>query len=208
MQVFQLPPSRSFDALFLGLSENGFAILDDFIDAATVLNLLHELREAENEFQKAGVGKNEDYQILHTQRGDYIKWLESGEASPHTNQYLLALDELRLLLNRHCFLGLQDFEVHFTKYPIGTRYVRHVDAFSNDDNRRISIVLYLNPGWHPKAGGELILYPDRGKQGEVTVAPLAGRLAVFESTISHEVLPAKIERHSITGWMLKEKRFF
>lgn len=206
MGAISLPPGNSGSDWISDIEHNGFAIIDNFTELPVSLQLLTELRSEEDEFRKAGVGKDQDYRILHTQRGDYIKWLEKDPRRPATNEYLDKLNELRLELNRHFYLGLQDFEAHFTRYPEGTRYVRHVDAFSTDDNRRISVVLYLNPSWYPGAGGTLMIYPPNKEA--VSIDPIAGRLVVFESTFEHEVLPALFERHSITAWLLRDLRFF
>jgi len=103
---------------------------------------------------------------------------------------------------------LQDYEVHMTQYPPNTCYHRHVDAFHSDDNRRVSIVLYLNFDWRPEHDGRLLLYPENNKGGSVEILPKVGRLALFESILEHEVLPATQRRYSITGWMLRDKRLF
>lgn len=207
MQANQLPPP-SFNEISLGLQSQGYALVDGFVSMQDVVHILAELRSEEDEFHKAGVGKDNDYQVLHTLRGDYIKWLEYNAAQPVTRRYLELLNDLRTYLNRICYLGLQDHEVHFTKYPVGTRYAKHVDAFSNDDNRRISVVLYLKPSLNQGNGGEICIYPNSKNPNFVSISPLAGRLVVFESVLEHEVLPANIMRYSITGWLLNEKRFF
>ncbi len=207
MQATHLPPI-SFDELSEHLRNNGYAVVDGFVPLNDVFDILSDLRNEEEDFHKAGVGQAADYQVIHTLRGDYIKWLDVATAGMATRMYLERIEALRIHLNRRCFLGLQDYEVHFTRYPIGTRYAKHVDAFSNDDNRCLSIVLYLNPSWKPGDGGELHLYPTQMDDAMHVVEPLAGRLVIFESTLEHEVVPARIERHSVTGWMLKEKRFF
>lgn len=206
MGAISLPPGNSGADWLNKFEKDGFAVIDAFTDFSTSLLLLEELRNEEEKFHKAGVGKDQDYQILHTLRGDYIHWLNLDENRPATNSYIHRLHEMRTEINRNFYLGLQDLEIHFTKYPVGTRYARHVDAFSNDDNRRVSVVLYLNPSWYPGAGGSLMIYPP--EKEAVEIDPKAGRLVVFESTLEHEVIPATIERHSITGWMLRERRFF
>jgi len=192
------------------LTENGYAIIDHFLSPDICASILTELHEelSEGQFHKAGVGKADDYQVLHTVRGDYIKWLEPNDLQPFTSIYLEKLGLIRNALNRHCYLGLQDSEFHMTQYPAGTGYMRHVDAFHADDNRRISVVLYLNFDWKTEDDGRLIIYPERGNLSPVEVLPFAGRLALFESTLEHEVTPGGRKRYSITGWLLKEKRFF
>lgn len=199
-----------YSELIGDLYDNGFGFMDDFISADTCAGILSELQDMQTEgaFHKAGVGKDDDHQIVHTLRGDYIKWLEPNEGLPHTSSYLDKLNDLRRVLNRRCFLGLQDQEVHMTQYPPNTGYHKHVDAFQSDDNRRISVVLYLNFEWQEDFDGRLLIYPKTQDKQPFAIYPLAGRLALFESTLEHEVLPASHKRYSITGWMLREKRFF
>src|SRR5262249_39717845 len=40
----------------------------------------------------------------------------------------------------------------FTRYQIGDHLKAHTDTF---DGRRIGMLLYLNPGWKPRYGGQL-----------------------------------------------------
>lgn len=48
-------------------------------------------------------------------------------------------------------------------------------------HRRLNILLYLNPGWQPEWGGQLILTSDPAVPG-IEVEPLHNRLVVMEST--------------------------
>ena len=200
----------TLDRLIQEFYDSGYSVADQFLPADTCAGILTELQaeQAEGTFHKAGVGKDESHQVIHTLRGDYIKWLEPNDRQPHTLTYLRQLDHLRQALNRRCFLGLQDYEVHMTQYPPHTRYYRHVDAFHSDDNRRVSIVLYLNFDWRPEYDGRLRLYPESNEGSPVEVLPKVGRLVLFESVLEHEVLPATQRRYSITGWMLRDKRLF
>jgi len=210
MELFALKHEPLEEMIAAGLTERGYAVIDHFLPLDVCASILTELQEElqEGQFHKAGVGKEDDYRILHTVRGDYIKWLEPNALQPYTRLYLEAIERIRVALNRFCYLGLQDAEFHMTQYPAGTGYMKHVDAFHNDDNRRISVVFYLNFDWKSEDGGRLILYPERGDQQPVEILPQVGRLAIFESTLEHEVSPGSKKRYSITGWMLKEKRFF
>jgi SM-20-related protein len=63
-------------------------------------------------------------------------------------------------------------------------------------------VLYLNRNWGEEDGGQLRLYTDPLDQGRYReIPPLGGSLVTFLSArFLHEVLPARRERISITGW--------
>lgn len=86
----------------------------------------------------------------------------------------------------------------------GTRFARHVDN-TTQDGRRITLLVYLNPGWTPDKGGALRLTPP-AREGDpesraIDVFPECGRMALFYSaTMPHEVMPTWGDRHAITLW--------
>lgn len=193
-----------FDNVATGLAEQGFAITDQFLSQPEVDAIVgmpvFQSREA---FKKAGISKR--VQVKEEIRGDYIQWLDKTTAPDTAKVYLMRLDELIRYLNRNLFLSLKDYEVHFTVYPPGTFYKRHLDQFKEDDHRKLSVICYLNTEWKPEHGGELRMYlPGRTHD----VLPEAGRLVCFRSDrIEREVLPATRERLSITGWLLDKEKF-
>ena len=131
-------------------------------------------------------------------RGDMISWLQQPERDAE-QRVLARLDELRAALNRGLMTGLEDFQGHFALYPRGAGYARHFDRLVGSDVRVISAALYLNDGWTDEDGGKLRLYTGGG--ASVDVAPQGGRLVAFQSDrFEHEVLPARRERMSFTGW--------
>jgi len=81
----------------------------------------------------------------------------------------------------------------------GARFANHIDN-TTGDGRRLTVLLYLNPGWTPAMGGALrVTEPSSGQQ--VDILPQAGRLAMFYSeSVAHEVLPTFGDRHAITVW--------
>ncbi|HYJ20383.1 MAG TPA: 2OG-Fe(II) oxygenase, partial [Burkholderiales bacterium] len=111
-------------------------------------------------------------------------------------------EQMRLKLNRDLQVGLFEFECHFARYKPGAFYRKHLDQFSRDSRRRLSSILYLNQDWRDADGGELRLYLERKPvSGHVDIRPDGGTLVLFLSEkFPHEVLPAKRERHSLTGW--------
>jgi SM-20-related protein len=136
-------------------------------------------------------------------RGDQIAWLHAG-ASLACDAYLQIMDQVRVLLNQSLYLGLVDFESHFSFYAPGTFYRPHVDRFHHDDTRMISIVLYLNDDWLSEQGGALRLHPK--SLPSLDIAPIACRLVVFLSAeMLHEVMPATRERMSLTGWFRRRQ---
>lgn len=155
-------------------------------------------RNAEGELAPAAVGRGTSTEIREGIRGDRIQWIEPGQAES-CDSFLSLMDSLREAMNRHLFLGLEDFECHFAMYPPGAFYLKHVDRFRDDDRRAVSAIVYLNDTWLPEHGGQLRMYLDEDKQHDVV--PTGGCLVVFLSgEVPHEVLPATRERLSLTGW--------
>ncbi len=185
-----------------GLAEEGYAIIDDFLSAKEVENILQldGFKNGLNQFKKAGIGKSQEKQINESIRGDYIQWIDYNLAKAPLQGYIEKLRELISFVNQSLFLSLKDCEVHQTIYPIGSFYKRHLDQFKKDDHRKLSVISYLNKAWSENDGGQLRLYL---KEESKDVFPLAGRLVCFRSDLlEHEVLPATRARLSLTGWLI------
>jgi len=182
------------------MAEQGYIVLTDFI-AADLTEQLHQHVSTlpESAFNTAKIGRQQSIQQLETVRNDKTAWLSN--AYPVEQAYLDTMDTLRTQLNRQLFLGLRDFEAHFAHYPPGHFYQRHVDAFKGQSNRVISSVFYLNPDWSEQDQGQLVLYQPDSEVQIQTVMPMMGTLVLFLSEqFPHEVLPARRDRYSISGW--------
>ena len=196
---------QQFSQLADDLSEKGYAVLDHFLsdeEVQAILDVMAGYREA-GDFKKAGIGQADNFQVDRSQRGDLIRWIEPERAREPTQVYLDRMRELMQYINRTCFLSLKDFEFHFTVYPVGTFYKRHLDQFKHDDHRKLSVICYLNFDWQPGDGGQLRMYlPMKKGEHAVDVLPQAGRLVCFRSDLlEHEVLNTARERKSLTGWL-------
>lgn len=188
-----------FDRISADLAQCGWSHHTDALPAELVAALAAEChaRAAEGDLTPASIGRGDGQQVREGIRGDRIAWLEPGQSSA-SDAYLNLLDELRQVLNRELFLGLEDFECHFALYPPGAYYQKHLDRFRDDDRRAVSVVAYLNADWQVEQGGALRLHLD---QAQHDVLPVGGSLVVFLSAeLPHEVLPATRDRLSLTGW--------
>jgi SM-20-related protein len=185
--------------LCAALFADGVAVQNHFLALPRVRELVEcaEMRRARGDFAAARIGADARLKRREEIRGDSTCWLAepmfAGERA-----LLDDLDQLRLELNREGYLGLFDLEVHYAWYPPGAGYARHVDQLQGRDQRKLSIVLYLNERWPPEAGGELRIF---GQDGARDIGPIAGRLVCFLTAgREHEVLPTRQGRWSITGW--------
>ena len=186
------------------LAGPGWASLHDFVPTVTWRALAAEVHAARTVggLRAAGVGTGERSRLVGDERGDQIQWLEPASASGAQQDALSRFDALRWRLNRELQLGLFEFESHFALYPPGAGYRRHHDQHQGSQARVLSCVLYLNSDWKAEDEGQLRLYLDESGPGDYRdLLPEGGTLVCFLSDrFWHEVLPARRERLSLTGW--------
>ena len=184
------------------LARDGWALRPDWLPAPLVSKLAGEAlaRRAAGAFHRAAVGA--DHRHEPAVRGDETLWLDPAAATPAQREILERLDELRLGLNRELALGLFDLEAHFAVYPPGAGYATHLDRVRGDDARVLSVVVYLNRDWQAGDGGALRLYLETADRAPfLEAAPVGGTLVAFLSErFPHQVLPARRERLSLSGW--------
>lgn len=191
---------RLFERVAVDLQSNGYAICPNALPESLGADICEQLFELDtSDFTAAGIGRRYQHMRNEFVRTDRICWI-TGE-TPTSKRWLDWAERLQVYLNRRLFMGLFSFESHLAHYGAGDFYKRHYDAFQNQRNRVLSMVVYLNPSWGPDDGGELVLYRDDGDQEGIKVTPLMGTLVLFLSEeFPHEVLPANRDRYSIAGW--------
>lgn len=98
-------------------------------------------------------------------------------------------------------------------YRTGAEYHVHKDSYNGTDNQRmVTILLYLSDGWEDGDGGELRVFGTRttpsGKMEAdecrfVDIAPLAGRLVLLRSReVWHAVRTPREQRWALTLWVM------
>ena len=189
------------------LTKDGMIILPNFLDAKPTEQLYqHVSTIPPDQFNPAGIGRDNAFQINHEIRNDVLLWLD-GEV-PCEHAYLTAMDELRHQLNEKLFLGLFDYESHYSHYKKGSYYQRHVDAFEGRSNRMVTTVFYLNHDWSDDDGGELVIYQHNSNEVLHKISPAFGTLVIFLSEkFPHEVLTTHRDRYSIAGWFRIDRAF-
>ena len=192
-----------FEALIDGIANNGYGICDAFIehDFAKELRLQLLRKFEENKFSTAGIGQgNQQKQHLEI-RSDSILWIEPDTKDLIERRYLDLVIDFMQYLNRTCYTGLNNFELHYACYQPGSFYRKHVDSFANDKSRQFSLIVYLNPDWKESDGGQLKLYME---DKIIEITPSMGRAVCFKShLIPHEVEASNKIRLSLTGWLKK-----
>jgi SM-20-related protein len=189
-----------FEKIADDILEKGYSVNPGGLPIELADTLYGHLNHLPNDyFDQAGIGRKTDFAHNEFVRTDEICWI-NGE-SDAGKSWLYWTSEFQKSLNRRLFLGLFSFESHFAHYAPGDFYKKHRDAFKGETNRVISLVVYLNPGWQPEDGGELVMYLDQDCQQTLNVTPSYGTVVAFLSEeFLHEVLPANRHRYSIAGW--------
>lgn len=192
-----------FEKIIDDLIQKKHSIVDTFFAEEEVKQFRTTLlsKYESERFKKSAIGNKFNEEIDKTIRGDFIYWI--NEAHPSTSEQLFfqKINSLIEYLNKTCFMGIVKKEFHYAVYPKGTFYKRHLDAFQNDDRRKLSIVCYLNEAnWPKENGGELTIYTENET---IDILPLPGRVVLFESQLlEHEVKRVQAsKRLSITGWL-------
>ena len=188
--------------VFDKMAQQDYVIIDDFLNTKLVPRVMDFFQQKENDdvFQKAAIGSSGNELIINEVRGDYTFWLEKKRDEELADLFEV-LDEVKFWINRLCFLSLSDYEFHLAHYPKGSFYKKHLDQFTERNNRMISMIIYLNKDWKNGDGGELRIYPNEKEY--LDIQPLYNRCILFRSdTLEHEVLTANTNRRSVTGWML------
>jgi len=199
MENSELTSQSKQQKLIDELVDQRISINPNFFDSELITSLHQELvdLEKQDQLRAAHVGKQQQRSHIRDIRGDSIHWI-NGETEAQ-RLFLAEMNQLQDALNQHLFLGLTELEVHYAHYPAGMGYQKHLDSFQNNNLRRITIVVYLNPDWHKEDGGELEIY--NGDEIINRVLPLGGTLVCFVSEeFPHQVAITQRERFSIAGW--------
>lgn len=191
-----------FETWVEALVRDDYVVVSDALSPALTAQLRQEAageRDA-GAFRAAGIGRGDNFRLRPDIRSDRVLWVDEAALPAAGRLFAELIEPLRQAINAATYMGLYEFEGHYAVYPPASFYRRHVDQFAGAAARRVSLVLYLNPGWRASDGGLLRLYPGDGSM-PVDVSPEAGTLALFMShTLPHEVLPTVATRYSFTGW--------
>ncbi len=184
------------------LSINKFFIDDNFLSEAELQSIRNDfnLCQTDGLFSEAKTGIEKEKTKA---RSDLTHWILDSKAGLYGStipqkKIQSSIEKLKNEINEKLFLGLWDFEGHYSSYGPGAFYEKHMDQFKGNSSRKVSFVLYLNDDWKSDDGGSLVLYLEKEK---LEILPIGGRLVCFLSEgLEHEVLLSQRERRSFTGW--------
>ena len=196
--------NKKIEKILGDIEQQGWSVQEHFFSTELtqqLKNTLTSLRQ-QGSFKQAGIGRENNLHVEQTIRNDEISWFGEKKLTESQQTFLNIIQQLQDALNQRFYLGLFEFEVHFALYSPNAFYKRHLDQHKNQDSRVLTVITYLNENWNKEDGGELQLYLKNGNT--LSVVPKAGTLVCFMSAdFEHEVLPAKRERASLTGWFRK-----
>ncbi len=198
--IHETTDTEVFARIAAALKQSGYVILNDVFSVAQLQSLFIDIKKTDSEdFQAAGIGREQARQLNPFVRRDRIRWLDME--MPTTQFYLQWAERLRVHLNRVLYLGLFDYEMSLFALPAGCFLQKAPGYVQGNSSRRLSSILYLNPTWQQGDGGELVLYSTDDSDVLEAVSPTFGKMVLFLSEeFPHEVLPTRCSRYSLTGW--------
>lgn len=192
---------KIYNTIIDSFIENKIGIAENFLSASLSFNLKENLKALflNNQLKSAGIGDSKNVAYDDLFRGDNIYWLDKKNNNIHENVFFDLMDSFVLYLNESCYTGINSYEFHYTLYETGSFYKKHIDQFRNNDNRKYSMIMYLNENWEKNDGGELCIHYQNSIQN---ISPTNGKTVFFQSNeLEHEVLITNKPRMSITGWL-------
>lgn len=190
-----------FEELIEGFITGNIGISEAFLSIPLAAALLKNLLQLNKDglMIKAGIGNATIKENNKKIRSDSTCWLDADTKNDTELEFLEIIARFTEHLNRTCYTGLNACEFHYALYDKGAFYSRHKDRFRNDDNRKFSMISYLNTDWLEQDGGQLIIHSDDTIK---SIYPNNQKAIFFQSDIlEHEVAIAHRPRMSVTGWL-------
>lgn len=193
--------SHSFDTLINSYIDTHTGKDPFFISESLADGLrLHILKlQQAGLLREAGTGNGGTNGIHESIRRDKIYWLDHSNHNSFEQEFLQQAEAFIAHLNRTCYTGINASEFHYAVYERNSFYKRHLDQFRTDDNRKFSLITYLNKDWTDTDGGQLQIYKDGYTE---CILPQARTAVFFRSNeLEHEVTLTHRQRLSVTGWL-------
>ena len=192
---------KNFDELIDSFIENKVGLSENFLNDTLAQHLKDNLNNLYDKGKLRSAGTGNDLVVVQDKRfrSDVIYWLHRKHNDKHENDFFDLVDSFVNYMNSTCYTGITGYEFHYTLYPEGSFYKKHLDQFRNNNSRKYSMIMYLNADWEAADGGELCITQDDHFQ---MISPQNGKAVFFKSNeMEHEVLVTNKPRMSITGWL-------
>lgn len=185
------------------IEESGFYTRDAFLNSDSVKTWKRYAQRLNdtNQFRDSAIGKHGHENKNSDIRSDKILWIH--EFTGETQVIGDWLRDLSIELKNHFRIPIADIEAHFSIYPAGAHYSKHLDNGQGVNNRLFTFIFYLNPNWQAGDGGELVIYDSKNPEQKLCqIEPRGGTFVLFRSDMfHHEVLAAQAPRYTFTGWL-------
>lgn len=193
--------TNQFDVLIDSYLDNNIGIDTSFLTEKLSTGLHQNIVRLQQDgmMTAAGIGNETLKDASQKMRGDKIYWMDKSHSNVFEQEFLQLAEGFIDRLNSTCYAGINGYEFHYVVYEEGSFYKRHKDQFKSDNNRKYSLINYLNNNWLEEDGGQLLVYQNEGVQN---ILPQSQTAVFFRSDeMEHEVTRANRERMSITGWL-------
>ena len=192
---------KKFEELIGTYIQNRIGISNHFISKELAQSLRKNLLSLDevDKLKAAGIGNQLVKDREQNKRGDKIFWIDNQSDEPAERAFLNQIDLFIEHLNDTCYTGINAYEFHYALYETGSSYQRHVDQFQNNNNRKFSLIHYLNADWMEDEGGALLIHHENKTD---TIFPEMQKAVFFRSEdCEHEVSRSTRPRMSISGWL-------
>ena len=189
-----------FEELIGSFIDNEVGLCEHFLSRELATLLQQDLRNLDRDGRMLPAGIGNKIKDHHQQtRGDKIYWLDKKNNNINEQAFLEQVEDFIDYLNKTCYTGINAYEFHYALYETGSYYHRHKDQFKSNNDRKYSLISYLNDDWIATDGGELLVYH---RDKTEPIMPNIQTAVFFKSDeLEHEVLIANRPRMSITGWL-------
>ena len=190
-----------FEELIGTYIQNRIGISNHFITKELAVSLQKNLLslDEEDKMKTAGIGNLFVKDRNQDKRGDKIFWIDNQSDELSERAFLNQINLFIEHLNDTCYTGINAYEFHYALYETGSYYRKHVDQFQNNNDRKFSMIHYLNADWKEEEGGELLIYHENKTD---KILPEIQKAVFFRSEdCEHEVSRSTRPRMSISGWL-------
>lgn len=124
-----MPLEKDFELLIASFIENKIGISNHFLSVELTKHLRQNLLSLFNNnlLLAAGIGNAEKINHNLLVRSDSIYWLDCKHNNCYGNDFFDEIELFIKYLNMTCYVGITDYEFHYSLYETGSFYKKHLD---------------------------------------------------------------------------------